>query len=209
MEQGRIPRRDLSAFTARQLVGFKNEHLTERLGTIWGSVRPAGRDRAVLLARYKALATPKALRKGDRPHGRLVFARVCATCHTLFGTGAGIGPDLTGSQRTNPDYILSKVLDPSAVVARDYQVTRITTGGGRVISGIVMRETEKVIALQTPSEVVRLSKADVEERERLPLSMMPEGQLAQMTNAEVRDLLAYLAGPGQVPLPARGKPVRP
>jgi hypothetical protein len=31
--------------------------------------------------------------------------------------------------------------------------------------------------------------------------MMPEGLLTQLKDAEVRDLLAYLAGPGQVPLP--------
>ena len=31
--------------------------------------------------------------------------------------------------------------------------------------------------------------------------MMPEGLLEKLTNEEVRDLLAYLASPQQVPLP--------
>jgi hypothetical protein len=30
---------------------------------------------------------------------------------------------------------------------------------------------------------------------------MPEGMLQQLRDVEVRDLLAYLASPGQVPLP--------
>ena len=115
--------------------------------------------------------------------------------------GANIGPDLTGSQRANPEYVLAKVLDPNAVVPHDYQVTFVTTTSGRVVAGIVKAETDKVLTLQTQNEVVRLPKSDVEERRLSSLSMMPEGLLTQLKDAEVRDLLAYLAGPGQVALP--------
>jgi putative heme-binding domain-containing protein len=201
MEQGKVPPRDLSPFTARQLLGFKDRRVTDKLNKVWGSIRPPAQDRAALLARYQALTRPEALRKADRSHGRLVFTRTCATCHALFGEGAQIGPELTGSQRANPEYILSKVLDPNAVVARDYQVTAITTTDGRVLNGIIKEETDRTVTLQTPTELVRLSKADVEERARLTVSMMPEGMLAPLSDTEVRDLLAYLASPAQVPLP--------
>jgi putative heme-binding domain-containing protein len=119
----------------------------------------------------------------------------------LFDAGGKIGPDLTGSQRTNPEYILTKVLDPNAVVPSDYQVTRITTASGRVISGVIKEETEKTVAVQTPTELIRLPKEDIEERTKLGVSLMPEGQLEQMTPTEIRDLIAYLAGPRQVALP--------
>jgi len=33
--------------------------------------------------------------------------------------------------------------------------------------------------------------------------MMPEGLLAKLSNEEVRDLVAYLASPAQVPLPKK------
>jgi putative heme-binding domain-containing protein len=201
MGQGKVQRRDVSPFIARQLLALKDKRVTAMLNKVWGSIRPAAADKSALLVRYKALVTPAALMKASRSHGRQVFARVCSTCHTVFGAGAKIGPDLTGSQRTNPEYILTKVVDPNAVVAQDYQITRITTADGRVISGIIKQESDKVIAIQTPTEVIRLPKSDIEERERLPVSLMPEGQLTTMTDVEVRDLLAYLAGPGQVPLP--------
>jgi putative heme-binding domain-containing protein len=201
MERGQVPRRDLSPFVARQLLNFHDKRLAERLTKVWGAVRPPSQEKATQLARYKGLATPAALKQADRTHGRAVFARACATCHTLFGDGAKIGPDLTGSQRANPEYVLTKVLDPNAVVPHDYQVTFVTTTSGRVVAGIVKAETEKLITLQTQNEVVRLPKSDVEERRRSSLSMMPEGLLTQLKDAEVRDLLAYLAGPGQVPLP--------
>jgi putative membrane-bound dehydrogenase-like protein len=200
MEQGKIPRRDLSAFTARQLLLFKDKALSDRLGKVWGSIRAPSRDLAALLARYKKLVTPAALKKADRIHGRLVFSKTCASCHVLFDAGGKIGPELTGSQRANPEYILIKVLDPNAVVAQDYQVTRINTAGGRVITGIIKEENDKTIAVQTPTEIIRLPKTDIEERTRLPMSMMPENQLTQLTDVEIRDLIAYLAGAGQVPL---------
>src|SRR5262249_23454452 len=125
----------------------------------------------------------------------------CANCHTLFGEGGKIGPDLSGSQRANPEYLLSKILDPNAVVNRDYQVTVINTTGGRTLNGIVKAEDDKTVTLQTPNELVRVPKADVEERQRSAVSLMPEGQLTPLSDAEVPDLIAYLAGPTQVPLP--------
>jgi putative membrane-bound dehydrogenase-like protein len=202
MERGEVPRRDLSAFTARQILGLKDKDVSDRLTRVWGTIRSPAQEKTALLPRYLSLVPPDALKRADRGHGRAVFAKTCATCHTLFGEGGKIGPDLTGAQRTNAEYVLSKVLDPSAVVSRDYQVTVITTTSGRTLNSIIKEEDNKTITLQTQNEVVRIAKADVEERQRSPLSMMPEGQLTQMSDTDVRDLVAYLAGPGQVPMPA-------
>jgi putative heme-binding domain-containing protein len=211
VERGEVPRRDVSPFIARQLLALKDRGLAGRLNKVWGSIRSPAKEKSALLARYKGLATPEALKMADRSRGRLVFAKTCATCHTLFGEGAKIGPDLTGSQRTNPEYVLTKVLDPNAVVPADFQVTTVQTSTGRVVSGVVKEETAKTLTLQTPTEVVRLAKSEVEERTRSNLSLMPEGLLAPLSDAEVRDLLAYLAGPAQVPLPkgAGGKKAGP
>jgi putative membrane-bound dehydrogenase-like protein len=200
MERGQIPRRDLSAFAARQLLTLKDDRLAGRLTRVWGTIRPAAENKRQLLERYLGVAAPDALKKADRANGRKVFARTCGACHTLFGAGAKIGPDLTGSQRTNPEYILSKVLDPSAVVARDYQVAIVATTAGRTLTGLIKEETDKVLTLQTQNEVVRIPKADIEARQQSHQSLMPDGQLEKLSDVEVRDLIAYLAGPGQVPL---------
>ncbi|HEY7426979.1 MAG TPA: leucine-rich repeat domain-containing protein [Gemmataceae bacterium] len=201
MEKGRVPRRDLSAFTVRQLLTFNDKNLSERLTKVWGSIRPPSQEKTAQLAKYKAMAPADALKKADRKHGRLLFSRTCASCHTLFGEGGKIGPDLTGSQRANPEYLLTKLLDPSAVVARDYQMTVISTKAGRTVSGLVKEESDKTLTLQTQNEVVRFEKTDIEERNRSSQSMMPDGLLAMLSPAEVRDLIAYLSGPSQVPLP--------
>ena len=61
-------------------------------------------------------------------------------CTRLFGEGDDIGPDLTSSQRMNLDYLLENMLDPSAIVAKDYQVTILATTSGRIITGIIKRK---------------------------------------------------------------------
>ena len=136
----------------------------------------------------------------DTPSSR----RTVRPVHTLFGEGAKIGPDLTGSHGTNPEYVLSKVLDPNAVVARDYHVTLVTTKRGRSVTGLVKEEDDKTLSLQTPNELIRITKSDIEDRKTSPASLMPEGLLAMLGEDEVRDLFAYLAGANQVPLPKCG-----
>jgi putative heme-binding domain-containing protein len=199
LEKKQVARADVTPFIARQLLALKDPRVTERLNAVWGSIRPTAKDKEKLLARYKALATPEQLKKADPKAGHLVFAKNCATCHVLFGEGARIGPELTGAQRTNPEYILTKVLDPNAVVARDYQVTVVTTTNGRVLSGIIKEENDKVLSLQTPTELVRLPKGEVEDRQASRTSLMPEGLLQPLSDEQVRDLLAWLAGPGPRP----------
>ncbi len=38
------------------------------------------------------------------------------TCHKMHGEGGEIGPDITGANRTNLEYLLGNVLTPSAVI---------------------------------------------------------------------------------------------
>jgi putative heme-binding domain-containing protein len=203
MERGQVPRGDLSPFVVRQLSGFKNQALSDKLAKVWGTIRPTAKDKTALLAKYQSLVPPAALAKGDRSHGRTVFVKTCATCHMLFTKGGKIAPDLTGSQRTNPDYLLTKILDPSAVVARDHQMTVLRTVDGRTLSGIIKAENDRTLELQTQNELLSLAKTAIDERKQTQLSLMPEGLLAPLSDVEIRDLIAYLAGSSQVPLPAK------
>jgi putative membrane-bound dehydrogenase-like protein len=198
---GRLPRGDLSASIVRQLLNLKNKGLTAKIEKTWGQVRVTSQERKNQLARYLALASPAALKAADRSAGRALFVKHCSSCHQLFGEGQRIGPDLTGSQRANPEYLLTKLVDPNAVVARDYLVQVVHTRNGRTISGLAKEETANVLSLQTATQLVRVAKNDIEERTVSKQSLMPEGILATLKDGEVRDLLAYLGGPGQVPLP--------
>ena len=202
-----VPARDLSAATARQLLEFKDKRITERLAEVWGTLRPTSKEKTALMARYKAMLTPERLKSADLSRGRLVFSRTCQQCHKLFDTGNDVGPDLTGSDRANLDYVLENVLDPSARVGRDYKLTTVATRDGRLLSGIVREQSDKgtVDAAERSNERLVLDRQEIEEMKPSPESMMPEGALEKLSPDEIRDLAGYLAAPKQVPLPAGEK----
>ena len=117
--------------------------MTERLKQVWGDVRETAAEKQKQLARYKALLTPAVLKKANLANGRLLFSKTCQQCHKLFGEGGTIGPDLTGSNRANLDYLLSNLIDPSAEVGRDYRMSVVRTADGRVITGIIVERTAR------------------------------------------------------------------
>ena len=125
----------------------------------------------------------------------------CATCHTLFGQGGKIGPDLTGAQRSNLDYLLQNIVDPSALVAPAYRMSTVVLSDGRVLNGIVNDTPGSAVTIQTPTERLVVNRAEIEQLRKSELSLMPDGLLDVISDSEVRNLLAYLMSPQQVPLP--------
>jgi putative heme-binding domain-containing protein len=204
MGQGQVPRKDLSAFTVGQLQRFGDKQLLAKLNRVWGQIRSTSADKLTLIAKYKQTLTAKVLAAADLPHGRALYKETCAKCHRLFGDGGKIGPDITGSNRGNLTYIFENILDPSAVVGRDYLITVVVTTDGRVLTGLITQENESALTLQTVNEQIVVPLADIESRKKSTKSIMPEGQLDKMKSSDVRDLIAYLASPSQVPLPGEG-----
>ncbi len=201
VEKKRVERSEISAFTARQIQNLGDEQVQDRLREVWGEIRQTAQNKQELIAKYKQDLTPKNLEKADLSNGRVVFSKTCMKCHKLYGFGGGIGPDLTGSNRNNLDYVLENVLDPSAAIGKDFQLTNITTIDGRLIAGIIAEQNARSVTIQTVNERVVLPREDIEETQIAPISMMPEGQLDMLTKDQIRDLVAYLATSSQVPLP--------
>jgi putative heme-binding domain-containing protein len=201
MERNEIAASDLNAYTVRQLHSLGSEELTERIKRMWGEVRATPADKVKLIATYKQQLTEQVLAGADLRAGRAVFNRTCASCHRLFGEGKQIGPELTGSQRTNLDYVLQNLIDPSGAVSRDYQMHLIVTTGGRVITGLLASENERALTIQAVNERIVVPLDEIEDHSLSPVSMMPDGQLQKLSNAELRDLIAYLGSRVQVRLP--------
>jgi putative heme-binding domain-containing protein len=204
LEKGTIPRSDVPVTAARQILALNDKALSARLDTVWGKIAPASKERAALIKKWKAALTDDALKKADVANGRAMFAKHCASCHKMFGDGEAFGPELTGSQRANLDYVLENVLDPSAVVPREFQLINFVTTDDRVVSGTILRETKDAVTVRTARETVVLPTTDIASRKQTNVSMMPEGLFDQMKPDEVRDLVAYLRAKEQVPIP-KGK----
>jgi putative membrane-bound dehydrogenase-like protein len=197
---GKIERTDLTAFHARQIHNFNDGQLNEQLAKVWGEIRTTAREKLELVARYKKLLTPDALKSANPSRGRLIFNQSCSSCHVLYGQGQAIGPDLTGANRDNLDYLLENIVDPSAVVAADFKMSVVTLKNGRVLTGIVVEPTERTLGVRTQTEKIKLDRDEVDSIRPTAESLMPEGLLMSLSNEQVRDLMAYLMGRDQVPL---------
>ncbi len=201
VEQKRIPRTDLSAFVARQIHALGDGPTTARLKAVWGDIRDSAPETRAQMTKLKALLNPNYLLRADPVKGRQLFIKSCHQCHKLYGDGGTIGPDLTGSNRNNLDYLLSNILDPSAEVAQDYRMSIVETVNGRVITGLIVERTPSRIVLQTATDRITLPVEEIEELRPSTQSIMPTGQIDKLSKEEIRDLIGYLAGKSQVALP--------
>ncbi|MCC7087181.1 MAG: DUF1080 domain-containing protein [Pirellulales bacterium] len=196
-----IPATDLNADIVRQIRGFHDKDLDQRIYELWGTVRETAADRKQAMIQYQKMLEQKKDLPADLAHGRMLYSKTCAQCHTLFGVGEKIGPDITGANRPNLDYLLENILDPSAVVPKEYRMT-VFSENGRVINGIVKTRNANVVTVQTAIGLVTIQTSDIESENDTSTSLMPEGQLKPLSDNDVRALIAYLQSPGQVPMEA-------
>lgn len=192
IEAKQIPAADLTADLARQLEYLGDDSVTQLLGRAWGQVRESSADKAQLMDAYRQLVARTDLPKADIELGKAMFAKTCQRCHVLYGVGEKLGPDLTGSNRANLDYLLENIVDPSAVMANEYRQSIFLTEDGQVVTGIVRGETQHAVTVQTADASIVLPKEEIVQRKASELSMMPDNQLSQFSEHEIRSLLAYL-----------------
>ena len=199
---GKIARKELTADLIRQLRSLKNDDVNQQLEKVWGAVRESSEDKKKEIERYRKIYRAGGSQPGEASRGRAVFARICQQCHTLFEVGGKVGPDLTGSNRSDLDYILQNMVDPNAVIPNDYRASTLETKDDRVITGIVKAQDDHSVTILTANESITIPRKEIRSIKQNELSMMPEGLIDALTEQEVRDLIYYLSRPGQVPLPA-------
>ena len=188
--ENRIPSQDLTADILRLLRNLNDPSVEKLVIQQFGVARESNEDKAREIARYRGMVESSA--PGDPQRGKDVFGRNCQQCHTLFGAGGKVGPDLTGSDRGNIYYILQNVIDPNAVIPNVYRASTLETKDDRVITGIVTKEDGTAVTIVTATETMVIPKSDVQSLQQSQLSMMPEGLIQTMTDGDVRDLVAYL-----------------
>lgn len=127
----------------------------------------------------------------------------CVKCHRHNGRGSALGPDLTAaSNEGEPQRLLRALLQPSRDVDPQYFPRMLMTEDGHVFTGILLRDGgggNEVYRDNTGRER-RFATSEIVQRKQLRTSMMPDGLIDQMTDREIRDLLAFLdsgAGKGR------------
>lgn len=193
VEAKTVPATALSPFLVRQLTAFDDAEVNALIKSAWGDVNAPKADLAERTKKYRDLLTPAKLAKGDLAKGKMLYTATCGQCHKLFGEGQSVGPDITGSNRADLNYLLENVLDPNAVIGKAYQLNLFTMKDGRVMSGVIKEESAAAVKIAMMGGVeFALPVADIAKREVSKLSTMPEGLFDALQPEMVVDLVKYL-----------------
>ena len=140
---------------------------------------------------------------GDAVHGKEVFKKHCAACHTHNGEGTRIGPDLTGMAVHPARELLTRILAPSRSVESNFRQYTVLTSGGLTYSGMLATETKTTIELiDTQAKRHTISRDEISELASSRKSLMPEGFEKQLSETDFSNLLAFLTHRGRyLPLP--------
>ena len=138
------------------------------------------------------------LPRGNVDRGRKLFHNKdrakCITCHLKGNEGVRLGPDLTliGRVRSQRD-LLEAIVYPSASIARYHEVVNVVTKNGKVVSGLIVKETEDEMSLSNAEGVTQtVAYRDISDARYSNVSLMPEGLDRFLKPEEIADLVAFL-----------------
>jgi putative heme-binding domain-containing protein len=130
---------------------------------------------------------------GDPEKGKVTFTQRCAICHTIFGEGGHVGPELTPYDRTNKDFWMVAILSPSAEIREGFGAYICKVKDGQVFTGLIdKQDAGGVVIRDIAGQKHAVKQADLESLEASPVSLMPEGLLGGMSDADLRDFFAFL-----------------
>ncbi len=201
LERGLISPLEFDLAQRQALGQHADAPLAQRFSTLFAAAAPTPRDAA--LADYQqALNLP-----GDRRRGAALLHQHCLTCHTMFGLGRQVGPDLTGAGHKPKEALLVDLLDPSRQVSPDFLAYTLTTRSGRALTGLLTAESAAGVMLRRGEGADDfVPRDDVEELSAGGKSLMPEGFEQKLTRQDAADLLEFLRLPERALLDAAEQP---
>jgi putative membrane-bound dehydrogenase-like protein len=169
---------------------LQDKRLDELVRKHWGNI--SGGTPEEKLADIRRFNNDLRAFAGDANRGHDVFTKTCAVCHRMFDEGENVGPDLTHANR-DKDFLLTSIVDPSAVIRKEFINYIIETTDGRSLTGLVAEQSGNNITLVVAkNERTTISRDKIVSLRESAVSLMPEGLLHPLTPQERRDLFAYL-----------------
>lgn len=195
---------DLTAPFVSQMANLADPADSEWIARNWGAVRKSSAEKVAEIAHFKKFLGTDAILAADPGNGRVLFGQRCAACHRMHGEGNLIGPELPGNFK-DLDYMLSNLIDPGAMIGKDYQQAFVEKTDGQVLSGVIVSDGDRNVTLRTLAGDRIISKSEIRKTTVSDQSLMPEGLLAGLEEPEIRDLFLYLRQAAQVPLPGESE----
>lgn len=200
VESNRFAKEEISVIHARQMMALNRPEVSEMLKKNWGEIKSQSAAKKAFSEQLRNEMKSSRRDAIDFSVARQTYLKSCGQCHMLYGEGGRIGPDITGAQRQNLDYLLENITDPSAAFSPDFRLTNLEMKDGRIISGLVRPRDKQAITLITTTETMIIPRDLIETQQTSTQSIMPEGLLEAMSHQERTALLHYLMteGPPQL-----------
>jgi len=187
-----IDRSAISAYYARQVTLLNDEKINERIAKEWGQVRSGTEAMKDQIRKTTQAYRGAPLWAFDAGAGKKHFDKLCASCHSPENQNIEIAPKLQGTGAKGIDYAIENVIDPNAVIGKDYQARVIRTNDGQVITGLVQAQSDSSISLRTATETIQVDQSDIEELKVSENSFMPVGLLDTLDERQRIELFKYL-----------------
>jgi putative membrane-bound dehydrogenase-like protein len=193
---GKVSRTDFDAAHRQRLLGHRSTEIRKLAASVLAHTVDADRQKVIEQYRPALEAT------GDSERGKQLFAKTCAQCHKLAGTGYEVGPDLVSLTDKSPEAMLIAILDPGRAVEDKFVNYVAQTKAGVTHTGILAAETGNSITLRaSEGKEQTILRADLEELVSTSKSAMPEGLEKDLAPQDLADIMAYVRS--NVPLPKR------
>ncbi|MCH8924398.1 MAG: c-type cytochrome, partial [Planctomycetes bacterium] len=136
--------------------------------------------------------------KADPAAGARIFFHErsggCFACHRVDGRGGEVGPDLSTAGNYGRRRLIESILLPSREIAPQYVPWTLVKDDGTLLTAVLVSEQgENQLYADATGKLIRLERKTIVDRKPQPISIMPDGLAAQLTDQELRDLLAFLA----------------
>ncbi len=193
VEKGTVERETVSRETLEKLLLLGDPAIASRTTALFGAIKPA--TSAELRERINRLAATIRGGSGVPKPGKRIFDQKCLRCHTLFGKGGRVGPDLTTYRRDDIDNLLLNIVNPTAEIREGFSTLVVATTDGRVLTGVLVDQDKNVVVIRgDDGKETILARSLIEALRPSPRSLMPEGLLDDLNAQQARDLFAYLRG---------------
>jgi putative heme-binding domain-containing protein len=191
VDREKIPAKEVPVDQLTRIALFHDQQLDELVRKLWGNIGSGTPgEKLAVVRRYN---NDVRAGSGDKARGHELFTKTCAVCHRLFDEGAAIGPDLTHANRSDRDFLLTSIVDPSAVIRKEFLSYIVETTDGRFLTGLIAEQSPASITLlAVTNERTVLSRDKIKSLQELPVSLMPENLLQPLKPQELRDLFSYL-----------------
>lgn len=189
LEEGTLSARQLGLAQRQRLQAQGDDVLRARIAKAFGV--EASPDRQAVIDRLR----PALRLQGDRDHGKVIFTERCAVCHLIDGVGNRVGADLESMTDRRPEAIITSLLDPNRAVETRYVAYEVETADLSTFSGIMSAESATSITLTGANGLAQtVLRSEVSSIRSTDRSIMPEGLEEGLSEQDIADLLAFVAG---------------